>query len=66
MADRQVILLAAGESRRMGVPNKLLLEIGGVPNPEKRYKVVVPENLDKFPRALSLACLLYTSPSPRD
>ena len=31
MADRQVILLAAGESRRMGVPNKLLLEIGGVP-----------------------------------
>ena len=31
MADRQVILLAAGESRRMGVPNKLLLKIGGVP-----------------------------------
>ena len=31
MADRQVILLAAGDSRRMGVPNKLLLEIGGVP-----------------------------------
>ena len=30
MADRQVILLAAGESRRMGVPNKLLLEVGGV------------------------------------
>ena len=31
MAEVKVILLAAGESRRMGVANKLLLEIGGVP-----------------------------------
>ena len=31
MADLKIILLAAGESRRMGVPNKLLLEIASVP-----------------------------------
>ena len=31
MAELKVILLAAGESRRMGFPNKLLLEIGSVP-----------------------------------
>ena len=31
MPDLKIILLAAGESRRMGVPNKLLLEIASVP-----------------------------------
>ena len=31
MADIAVILLAAGESRRMGEANKLLLPVGGEP-----------------------------------
>lgn len=31
MSDLTVILLAAGLSRRMGAPNKLLLPVGGVP-----------------------------------
>lgn len=40
-----------------------MLEIGGVEEPLKRYKVVVPENYHRFPRHFSLtSCLLY---SPR-
>ena len=39
-----------------------VLEIGGVANPEKRYKVVIPENLHKFPRTLSLTSQLLYSP----
>ena len=39
-----------------------VLEIGGVATPEKRYKIIIPENLDKFPRALSLTTLLLYSP----
>ncbi|KAL1514674.1 hypothetical protein AB1Y20_003762 [Prymnesium parvum] len=40
-----------------------VLEIGGVEEPTKRYKVVVPENYHRFPSHFSLTtCLLY---SPR-
>ena len=39
-----------------------VLEIGGVDSPEKRYKIIIPENLHKFPRTLSLASLLLYSP----
>ena len=40
-----------------------VLEIGGIEEPTKRYKVVVPENYHRFPSHFSLTtCLLY---SPR-
>ena len=39
-----------------------MLEIGGVTNPEKRYKIVIPENVHRFPHTLSLASLLLYSP----
>ena len=39
-----------------------VLEIGGVATPERRYKVVVPENLDRFPRTLSSRRCCSTRP----
>ena len=39
-----------------------VLEIGGVTNPEKRYKIIVPENLQKFAPHMSLTSLLLYSP----
>ena len=39
-----------------------VLEIGGVEEPQKRYKVVVPENYHRFPAHFSLASLLLYSP----
>ena len=39
-----------------------VLEIGGVEEPEKRYKAVVPENYHRFPAHFSLTLLLLYSP----
>jgi len=39
-----------------------VLEIGGVEEPQKRYKVVVPENYHRFPPHFSLTLLLLYSP----
>ena len=39
-----------------------VLEIGGVDEPQKRYKVVVPENYHRFPSQFSLTSLLLYSP----
>jgi len=39
-----------------------VLEIGGVEEPQKRYKAVVPENYHRFPAHLSLTSLLLYSP----
>ena len=39
-----------------------LLEVGGVRNPEMRFKVVVPENIHRFPEHTSLAAALLYSP----
>ena len=71
MADRQVILLAAGESRRMGVPNKLLLEIGGVPLvrrttealaaiPDADVTVVLGHEADEIRAALTVMPVGFT------
>jgi len=39
-----------------------VLEIGGVADPHKRYKIVVPENHDRLPATMSLTSLLLHSP----
>ena len=39
-----------------------VLEIGGVEEPQKRYKAVVPENYHRFPAHFSLTLLLLYSP----
>ena len=39
-----------------------VLEIGGVEEPQKRYKTVVPENYHRFPAHFSLTLLLLYSP----
>ena len=39
-----------------------VLEIGGVPEPAKRYKIVVPENHARLPSSLSLTSMLLYSP----
>jgi hypothetical protein len=39
-----------------------VLEIGGVGEPAKRFKIVVPENLSRFPHTLSLTSMLLYSP----
>ena len=39
-----------------------ILEIGGVAEPTKRFKIVVPENHARMPRSLSLTSLLLYSP----
>lgn len=39
-----------------------VLQIGGVQQPDKRFRVVVPENYHRFPATYSLATLLYYSP----
>lgn len=38
-----------------------LLQVGGVENPEKRFRVVVPEYHDKLPAHISLSRMLYYS-----
>ena len=39
-----------------------LLEVGGVQDPSVRYKIVVPENAERFPPHISLTSLLLYSP----
>eukprot|EP00854_Cymbomonas_tetramitiformis_P001341 gene1341-1940_t len=39
-----------------------LLQVGGVDEPERRYRVVVPENHNRLPGHLSLTTMLYYSP----
>jgi len=39
-----------------------LLEVGGVKDPNLRYKIVVPENAERFPSHISLTSLLLYSP----
>jgi hypothetical protein len=40
-----------------------LLELGGCADPGTRFKIVVPENTERFPGHFSLASLLYYSPA---
>ncbi len=39
-----------------------LLEVGGIKDPNLRYKIVVPENAERFPSHISLTSLLLYSP----
>ncbi len=39
-----------------------LLEVGGVENPKSRMRIIVPENLDRFPSHMSLTSVLLYSP----
>ena len=39
-----------------------LLEVGGVENPRLRMKIIVPENMERFPSHMSLTSLLLYSP----
>jgi len=39
-----------------------LLEVGGVKDPNLRYKIVVPENAERFPPHIALTSLLLYSP----
>ena len=39
-----------------------LLEVGGVKDPNLRYKIVVPENAERFPPHITLTSLLLYSP----
>lgn len=39
-----------------------MLEIGGVVDPLRRFKVIVPENYHRFPTHFSLSTLLLYSP----
>eukprot|EP00945_MAST-04E_sp_MAST-4E-sp1_P006243 g6243.t1 len=39
-----------------------LLEVGGVEDPKTRFKIIVPENLERFPSHMSLTSILLYSP----
>ena len=39
-----------------------LLEVGGVEDPKTRVKIIVPENLERFPSHMSLTSILLYSP----
>ncbi len=39
-----------------------LLEVGGIENPRLRIKIIVPENMERFPSHISLTSLLLYSP----
>ena len=58
-----VTLLFVLDMRLLRTCSPQVLEIGGIDEPTKRYKIVVPENYHRFPSHFSLTtCLLY---SPR-
>lgn len=39
-----------------------MLEIGGIEDPLKRLKIIVPENYNRFPPHFSLSTILFYSP----